>query len=133
MKVLVVDDCPDSRRLIRLVLERLGGVEVVECTDGIQAIERLGAFAADLIIVDFDMPRMNGVTFVKTYRHQDRRTPIIMLTGVNEKAFVVEAIRVGINDYVIKPFVAAGLATRIRDVMERCGSGSRTGSGSKAA
>ena len=103
MHVLVIDD--DSR--LRLVLARMlraGGFDSIqEAADGEEALASLAKRGADLIITDCQMPRMDGITFVRQLRGRGDRTPIIMLSGQGDPHLIVTAIKAGVDNYLPKP------------------------------
>ncbi|MEM9165966.1 MAG: response regulator [Planctomycetota bacterium] len=119
MKILLVDDSKTMRNIQKSVLSQLGFTEVEEACDGQDALSKVGAFAPDLMLVDWNMPIMDGLTFVKAIRTQDKTTPIIMVTTESEKARVIEAIKAGVNNYVVKPFTPDVLSQRINETVGR--------------
>ncbi|HYF14640.1 MAG TPA: response regulator [Phycisphaerales bacterium] len=127
MRVLVVDDSKTMRSIQRAVLENLGHTEVLEATDGQDAVNKARAFRPDLILVDWNMPVMDGLSFVKAWRATNKNTPIIMVTRESEKRRVVEAIAAGVNGYVVKPFTPDFLSQRIEETLARCGVGASRG------
>ncbi|MEO0716227.1 MAG: response regulator, partial [Planctomycetota bacterium] len=104
MRILLVDDSKTMRNIQKSVLSQLGYTDIEEACDGQDALSKVGAYAPELLLVDWNMPNMDGLTFVKTYRKTDKTTPIIMVTTEAEKARVIEAIKAGVNNYVVKPF-----------------------------
>ncbi len=116
MKFMLVDDSSTMRKVQRRTLERLGFGDIVEAEDGQQALSMIPLTNPDVIITDWNMPNVNGLEFVKTVRQTDKKTPILMCTTEAEKSKVVEAIKAGINDYLIKPFTPEGLSAKIRRV-----------------
>ena len=119
MKVLLVDDSKTMRNIQRGILTQLGYQEIEEAVDGLDALSRVGAFDPDLLLVDWNMPNMDGLTFVKQYRESGKKAPIIMVTTEAEKMRVVEAIKAGVNNYVVKPFTPDVLAERIKETLTR--------------
>lgn len=120
MKVMLVDDSKTMRNIQRSVLRQIGIEQVEEACDGQDALSKVTAFDPDLILVDWNMPNMDGLSFIKAFRRQDRTTPLIMVTTEAEKSRVIEAIKAGVNNYVVKPFTPDMLSQRISDTMAKC-------------
>lgn len=120
MKILLVDDSKTMRNIQRGILMQMGHTEIEEAVDGLDALSKTGSFTPDLLLVDWNMPNMDGLTFVKKYRATGSRTPIIMVTTEAEKARVIEAIKAGVNNYVVKPFTPDVLSQRIEETLARC-------------
>ena len=119
MRVMVIDDSKTMRKIERSILNQLGYTEVEEACDGQDAMTKVAEFNPDLLLIDWNMPNMDGITFVKAYRGQGHKTAIIMVTTENEKTRVIEAIKAGVNNYVVKPFTPELLAERISDTMAK--------------
>ena len=119
MKILLVDDSKTMRSIQKSVLTQLGYNEIEEACDGQDALSKVGAFEPDLMLVDWNMPIMDGITFVKTVRQNDKTTPIIMVTTESEKTRVIEAIKAGVNNYVVKPFTPDSLSQRITETLTK--------------
>ncbi|HEX8877344.1 MAG TPA: response regulator [Phycisphaerales bacterium] len=120
MKILLIDDSKTMRNIQKSVLAQLGHTTVEEACDGQDALSKVGAYKPDLILVDWNMPNMDGLTFVKTYRQTNKSTPMIMVTTEAEKARVIEAIKAGVNNYVVKPFTPDLLSQRINETLAKC-------------
>ena len=116
MKALLVEQSKTMRSIQKSVLTQLGYDEVQEAMDGEEALRALQSFTPDLVLVAWNMPNMNGVTFVKEFRKRNRAVPIIMVTSESERNRVVEAIKAGVNDYIVKPFTPDILSQRITEV-----------------
>jgi two-component system, chemotaxis family, chemotaxis protein CheY len=116
-KVLVIDDEPYMRKVIRSLLMFVGVRKIFEATDGAAGLEAITGGVPDIVILDWEMPLLNGPEFVRivrspeTFSHPD--VPIIMLTGHVERSRVVEAILLGVNEYICKPVAAKTLLDRI--------------------
>ncbi|QKK09139.1 MAG: response regulator [Planctomycetota bacterium] len=119
MRALLIDDSKTTRRIQRGVLEELGCTEIEEAADGQDAMSRVSAFQPTLILLDWYMPNMDGLAFLKAFRKQDSTTPIIMVTTEAGKSRVIEAIRSGVNNFIIKPFTPDELRERITSTLER--------------
>ena len=119
MKIMLVDDSKTMRSIQKSVLGQLGYTEIEEACDGQDALSRVAAFEPNLILLDWNMPNMDGITFVKTYRQTNKTTPIIMVTTESEKTRVIEAIKAGVNNYVVKPFTPDALSQRITETLSK--------------
>ena len=119
MRVLLIDDSKTMRGIQRSVLAQFDNVEIEEAADGQDGLSKAIAFQPDLILVDSNMPKMDGLTFVRTFRQSDKHTPVIMVASESEKSRVVEAIKAGVNNYIVKPFTPDLLHQRITETMAR--------------
>ncbi len=119
MKILLIDDSRTMRNIQKSVLTQLGYTQVEEACDGQDALSKVNAYAPDLILCDWNMPNMDGLTFVKTFRTQNKTVPVIMVTTESEKSRVIEAIKAGVNNYVIKPFTPDLLSQRINETLTK--------------
>ncbi len=119
MKALVVDDSAVMRKVMMGALARAGITDVEQAADGKEAVD--AAFAADyqLILLDWNMPNMLGIDALKAIRAGGRKVPIIMVTTEAEKTRVVEALKAGANNYIIKPFEPAAIVTKIQETLAR--------------
>lgn len=117
MKVMLVDDSRTMRNIEKNILAQLGYSEVVEASDGMEALSVAAAENPDLILLDWNMPNMDGLSFIQEYRKTNKQTPIMMVTTEAEKRRVVEAIRAGVNNYVVKPFTPDILSARIQETL----------------
>ncbi len=119
MKILLVDDSRTIRNIQKNTLKTLGHEDVMEAGDGIEALACLEKDRPDLMLVDWNMPNMDGITLVRKVREQDKALPMIMVTTEAEKSRVLEAVQAGVNNYVVKPFNAETLAEKINATMEK--------------
>jgi two-component system chemotaxis response regulator CheY len=106
MRALVIDDSRAVRMIIGKILRELG-MEVVEAGDGLQALEQLKQTPdVDLMLVDWNMPQMNGLDFIRAVRSQPAYAAvrIVMVTSEAEGEQVVRALQAGADEYVMKPF-----------------------------
>jgi two-component system chemotaxis response regulator CheY len=116
--ILVVDDSPLIRKAIRRIIEPLG-YAVAEAGDGVQALAHVeGGAVTDAILLDVEMPVMDGLTFLKTLRGRGDlpQPPVIMCTTVNAMATIAEAIQSGANEYVMKPFNESIIGEKLEGV-----------------
>lgn len=120
MKILLVDDSRTMRNIQKKTLETLGGAQFAEAGDGVEALAAITASGKfDLILVDWNMPNMDGLTMVKNVREKDKATPIIMVTTEAEKNRVLEALKAGVNNYVIKPFTPDSLMEKVNQTLAK--------------
>ena len=115
MKVLVVDDSAIMRKVIAQILEMLGH-DSVPASNGIEAFDRLKEHEdVRLILLDWNMPEMNGIEFLREIKRRQRLSeiPVIMLTTESERRKMIEAIEAGAKHYLTKPFQPETLATKI--------------------
>lgn len=126
MKILLVDDSRTIRNIQKNVLGQLGHSEILEAGDGVEALQVLKLSRPDLMLVDWNMPNMDGLTLVKRVREADKTLPIIMCTTEAEKARVLEAIKAGVNNYVVKPFTAETMAEKIDQTMAKASGAGKT-------
>lgn len=118
LKVLIVDDQMTMRALVRTGLQQLGFKEFDEAPDGEEALRRMVAAPAHLVISDFNMPKLDGLGLLRAIRsHPPVRTAaFIMLTGRADKELVQRAVQYGVNNYLVKPFTVAQLKGKIEAV-----------------
>jgi two-component system KDP operon response regulator KdpE len=112
LRVLVIDDEPPIRRLLKMGLGTQG-YEVLEAGNGRSALDRL-AEAPDLVILDLGLPDMKGLDLLREMRARDEKVPIIILSSRDDEGAKVEALDLGADDYVTKPFGVAELLARMR-------------------
>ncbi len=119
-KILIVDDEPDVRDVIRIVLES-ENYETQEASNGAEGLEKISKRPPDLIILDFMMPKMNGPDVCQALKKDLllRHIPIIMLTGRGELADKVKGINAGADDYILKPFEPTELIARVKMSLRR--------------
>ena len=119
MRIFIIDDSKTMRNIQKSILSSLGHTQIEEAGDGQDALSKVDAFDPELILCDWNMPVMDGITFVRQYRAKGRKAPIIMVTTEAEKTRVVEAIKAGVNNYVVKPFTPDSLSQRINETLSR--------------
>ncbi|NOX59791.1 MAG: response regulator [Planctomycetes bacterium] len=119
MKVLLVDDSRTIRNIQKTVLAQIGHTDILEAGDGIEALKVLETQTPDLMLVDWNMPNMDGITLIRKVRETNKKTPIIMCTTEAQKERVIEAIKAGVNNYVVKPFNVESLAEKIDQTMSK--------------
>ena len=118
MQVLIVDDYKTMLRIIRNLLKQLGFNNVDEATDGSMALQKLRDKDYGMVISDWNMEPMTGYDLLKEVRSDPNlaTTPFIMITAESKTENVIAAKKAGVNNYVVKPFNAATLKTKIEAV-----------------
>lgn len=123
IKVMVVDDSSTMRRIIINVLIQIGIPEenIFDAKDGIDALGKLKSKNIDLILTDWNMPKMNGLQLVQNLRRLPKyqKTPILMITTEGGKSEVVEALKSGINNYIVKPFSQEVLKNKLQTMIKK--------------
>ncbi len=120
MKVLVVDDFATMRRIIKNVLKQIGFINIVEADDGTAALGVLKENKVDLIISDWNMPKMNGLDLLKTVRKEEatKKVPFIMVTAEAQKDNVLQAVQAGVSNYIVKPFTADAVKEKLTKIFD---------------
>ena len=103
LRIMLVEDDHTQRVMLKRVLMKLGYPDIVEATDGTQALKVLAISEPDLVITDCSMPKMDGVELLAHLHQWNPRMPVIMMTAYSDKELVVEAVKAGANDFVVKP------------------------------
>jgi len=118
LNVLVVDDQQSLRALVRASLQSLSITNVREAADGELALKALVASPANLVITDFNMPKLDGLGLLRAIRAHPpiKSTAVIMLTGRADRELVQRAVQFGVNNYLVKPFTVATLKEKLEAV-----------------
>lgn len=114
--ILIVDDKADFRRVLKEDLEELSG-RIAEASDGIEALKKLDGQNYDVVTLDLDMPRMDGLTALKRIRETDEITPIVVLTGTGSIDKAVQAIKSGADDFLEIPYGIDRLLVTLRNAI----------------
>ena len=120
MRVLVVDDFSTIRRIVRGILQRIGFTNIEEAEDGQKAYALLVSKKFDLVISDWNMPNMTGIDLLRRMRAhpQLHNLPFIMVTAEAKQENVLEAIKSGASNYIVKPFTALTLQEKIAKTLK---------------
>ncbi len=122
-KVVIVDDEYQTRRSLRGQLLALGCGKIHEASDGSGGLEAIAAIAPDVVLLDWDMQGIDGAEFVRRLRSQRRSpnaaVPIIMMTAHGERSRVLEAVRHGIHEFLLKPVSRTALKARMLSVLSQ--------------
>jgi two-component system chemotaxis response regulator CheY len=112
-QVLIVEDDAATRRLYKFLLMN-GGYEVLEAEDGVAALEQLARNHCELVITDMNMPRMDGMELIQAIRRDYADVYVILITAFGTPDIEKQALRIGANDYLAKPFDFEELERRVR-------------------
>lgn len=116
-RVLIVDDAEDLREVLRLFMDRAGGVEVVgEAVDGLDGVEKARALRPDVVILDLAMPRMDGLQALPLIREASPGVRVVVLSGFNDATMADNARQAGADHYVVKGGPLADLAALVRSL-----------------
>lgn len=121
MKILVVDDFPTMRRIVRNLLKELGYINVDESEDGMAALARLRGGGYDFVVSDWNMPNLDGLSMLKEIRADAALShlPVLMVTAESKKENIIAAAQAGASGYVVKPFTAATLDEKLTKIIEK--------------
>lgn len=121
LTVLIVDDQPDTLSLIKNMMSEIGITSIFDADDGQKAMDFINSESevVDIIICDWNMPKMTGVELLRQIRTVYPDVPFLMVTGRGDMDSVVEAKDSGVTGYIVKPFSAAQLEAKVRAVAHR--------------
>lgn len=118
ISVLIVEDDPNIVELIQLYIEKTGFSSIV-AYDGEDGVEKYYSESPDCIILDIMLPKMDGMEVCRAIRLEDKKIPIIMLTGKGETYDIISGLETGADDYIVKPFDPNELMARVKTVLRR--------------
>ena len=127
MRVLLIDDSKTMRVIQKrsLMKMELGEIEFIEGNNGQEGLDKLKEhnYNVDLVLCDINMPVMSGIQTLKNIRANpdSKHIPVVMCTSVADKGQVIEALKTGANNYVIKPFKHEDIESKVRSVLEKAG------------
>lgn len=123
MSILVVDDFPTMRRIVRGLLKELGFTNVEEAEDGQDALNKLRSGSFEFVVSDWNMPNLDGLDMLKQIRADGalKHLPVLMVTAEAKKENIIAAAQAGANGYVVKPFTAATLEEKLNKIFEKLG------------
>lgn len=119
MKALVVDDSAVMRKVLIGALSRVNITDVDQASDGAEAVQKVQENEYNIILLDWNMPNMLGIDALKAIRAMGKTMPIIMVTTEAEKSRVLEALKAGATNYVIKPFEPNTIVNKIQEVLNK--------------
>ena len=122
LSILIVDDYPPMRAILRIMLKALGVRNIGEANDGLAAVDKMKGFRADIVIADYRMLPMDGVELTLQIRNGDAGidpfTPVVMVSGHSEKSKICRARDAGVTEFLVKPVSATLLYYRLRTAIE---------------
>lgn len=118
MKILIVDDFATMRRIMKNILKQIGFTNIIEADDGTTALAELQKTSVDLIISDWNMPKMTGLDLLKAVRSDAslKDLPFLMVTAEAQKQNVIDAVQAGVSNYVVKPFTAEAISDKLKKI-----------------
>lgn len=122
IKVLVADDFPTMRRIVKNLLKQIGFENIDEAEDGVQALNKLKSGNYGLVVSDWNMPSMEGIDLLRNIRQEAeplKNIPFLMVTAEAEKEKVIEAIKAGVDNYIVKPFTAEVLKEKLEKIADK--------------
>lgn len=123
LQVLIVDDNQYMRKVLRNLLANLGVKDIHEAADGIAGLEAIRMYQPDIVLLDWEMPQLNGLELVRVVRSPDNfplpDVPIIMITAHGQRWRIIEAARLGVNEFLKKPVSARSLLDRIVAILSK--------------
>lgn len=121
MKVLIVDDFATMRKIVRNILKQIGFTNIVEADDGANALSIIKQEKIDFVVTDWNMPNMTGLELLKNIRSTEKAkdVPVLMVTAEGLAENVVDAVKAGVDNYVVKPFTAETVQEKIEQIFAK--------------
>lgn len=119
IKILIVDDFATMRRILKNILKKIGFTHIIEADDGSNALKVLEKEKVDLVISDWNMPKMTGIEFLKAVRSNIafKDLPFLMVTAEAQKQNIIEAVQAGVSNYVVKPFTEEVITEKLVKIL----------------
>lgn len=119
IKVLIVDDFATMRRILKNILKKIGFTNIIEADDGSNALKVLEKEKVDLVISDWNMPKMTGLELLKAVRSNAafKDLPFLMVTAEAQKQNIIEAVQAGVSNYVVKPFTEEVITEKLEKIL----------------
>lgn len=118
-KILIVDDAAFMRMMIKDTLVKNNAGDVEEACDGAEAVEKYAAIKPDLVIMDITMPNKDGIQALREIKASDPAANVVMCSAMGQEAMVVEAIKLGAKDFIVKPFKPERIIKTVNDILGR--------------
>ncbi len=118
MRILVVDDAPMIRRILKNLLKEMGFSNIEEAEDGMVALQKLRQQPFDFVITDWNMPNLTGIELVQEIRKDPnlKHLPVMMVTAEAKKENIILALKSGVNNYIVKPFTPENVKSKIEAI-----------------
>jgi len=120
MNILIVDDFATMRRILKNILRQIGFTNILEADTGKAALAELQKQPFDLILCDWNMPEMSGLELLQNLRSDDglKDIPFVMVTAEAKKENIMEAVKAGVNSYIVKPFTAETISEKLGKIFD---------------
>ena len=116
-KILCVDDAAFMRKVVKDALSKNGYTDLYEAVDGADAVDKFTEISPDLVIMDITMPNMDGLQALKKIKEGNPEARIVMCTAMGQQSMVVEAIKYGAKDFIVKPFNAERIVEAVNQIL----------------
>ena len=116
-KILIVDDAAFMRMMIKDILTKNGYEVVAEAANGVEAVELYKSHQPDLVTMDITMPEMDGIEAVKQIKAVNPAAKVIMCSAMGQQSMVMDAIKAGANDFIVKPFQADRVLETVKKIL----------------
>lgn len=116
-RILLVDDAAFMRKMIKDTLSKNGYSDLHEAVDGADAVEKYAELHPDLVIMDITMPNMDGLEALKAIRGADSSANIVMCSAMGQESMVMDAVRSGAKDFIVKPFKAERVLKTVTSIL----------------
>ncbi|MCI8869063.1 MAG: response regulator [Lawsonibacter sp.] len=116
-KILLVDDAAFMRIMIKDTLSKNGYTELFEAVDGADAVQKYAEISPDLVVMDITMPNMDGLQALKEIRAKDGNAKVIMCSAMGQEGMVVDAVKSGARDFIVKPFKPDRIVQAVNKVL----------------
>ena len=116
-KIMLVDDAAFMRMMVKNALTKSGYDNIIEAQDGAEAVKKYDEENPDMVIMDITMPNMDGLQALKKIRENDPNAKIVMCTAMGQEGMVVDAIKSGAKDFIVKPFNAERIVQTVNTIL----------------
>lgn len=116
-KILVVDDAAFMRMMVKDTLTKGGYGDLYEAVDGADAVEKFKEISPDLVILDITMPNMDGLEALKQIKELNKDANVVMCSAMGQESMVIEAIKLGAKDFIVKPFKADRILKTVNSIV----------------